>query len=108
MVESTNMSKDELEEYLKGKSKKYSVGKHGILVGILSLLLIAVLFLIALYISGWALTYLAHMLIGTTYYTSVTTRILLGLASWLTIGNTTSAISNKVTDKTNDKMKENF
>jgi len=51
-----------------------SVLMGGLIIGILVL---------AIYISGWAATYLTHMLFDAPYYTNVWTRLLIGLALWI-------------------------
>lgn len=102
MMES-EIDNEDINKYLTGtKTSKWSM-----IGGIMTLIMYAVIIIIGFYITGWALTYLTHKLIGSTYYTDVWTRILLGIANWLVIGsignNSTQAIQ-RANDKLNDKI----
>lgn len=60
------------------------LGKGIAFVGILLMMVVSLL--IGIYVTGWATVYLAHMLLGSEYYTGIWTRCCIGLAVFLTFG----------------------
>lgn len=97
--------RDLLNETYHDYEVETKVGGLGILGTMLIIVFAVGIAILSLYITGWATVYLAHMLFGTTYYTSIWTRILIGLAIWLSIGGLNT---NKVITQTNKKLSENI
>lgn len=98
------VSREDVKKYLKefdNETTTFSIASS-IIKGIVVLLITAVILIIGFYITGWALTYLAHKLIESTYYTSIWTRIILGFA-WFIIGGIGGT---QVIRKANEKISE--